>query len=456
MPQALWRHKSERGHNTGGSKFPLSNNMIPNWLANIVLLASLTSTLAVYVWVSRRDGSYVNLMTPNLIITVPAYFLLPFIFGQVLGNDASPFAFIYVYSTITLENIAFAYAYTRPTRKLIRLPFAYSYKNFGWLGFAFLGLAVLMYLPILLEFPEYLLDPRQIYTHTRTGFGISFYTSSTFAYLAVILVQFSEKSRAVKIGVTIGAAIVLSLHGSKGQVLYLVFLIAMLEIYVKNRRVKFLPSLIVGAGIGILGLLLMVATMTLGDGAVEAMEAVSTYSDYTRNAMLVIDSHFPTQYGRLTLESQVIGRIPRVFMPSKPKNYGALYLDDQFFPESFDEDTGAPDFGIGLQYADFGFLAIVCLGAFALLKGWMARVFVSRLRYSHHPGDFVLVAFAAGITLIPVGGIGWLFPETLAIALLLRFASGVGASKVYRETVGFKKPANLRRNSSAADSFGIP
>jgi hypothetical protein len=269
-------------------------------------------------------------------------------------------------------------------------------------------------------------------------------------------VQFSEKSRLVKIGVILAAAIILSLHGSKGQVLYLVLLLGLLEIYVKKRRIAFLPSLAVGLALGIFGLLLMAATMALGDGAAEAMESLSSYSDYTRNAMLVIDSHFPTQYGRLTLESQIIGRIPRVFMPSKPKNYGALYLDDQFFPESFDEDTGAPDFGIGLQYADFSFLAILFLAAFALLRGWLARIFVTRLRYSKHPADFVLVAFAAGITLIPVGGIGWLLPETLAMALFLRFASSVGASKIYRETAGFKKSVSLGPDSTSADSFGIP
>ncbi len=99
-------------------------------------------------------------------------------------------------------------------------------------------------------------------------------------------------------------------------------------------KLRLLPSLLAGIGLGFLLVLLFAATMALGEGPVEALEAVSQYSDYTRNAMLVIDSHFPLQYGRLTVESQTFSRIPRFLMPSKPKNFGAFYLVDQFFPTS--------------------------------------------------------------------------------------------------------------------------
>ncbi len=120
-------------------------------------------------------------------------------------------------------------------------------------------------------------------------------------------------------------------------------------------------------------------------------------------------------------------------MPSKPKNIGALYLDEQFYPESIDLDAGAPAFGVGVQYADFGFLAIVYLALFAALRGWMAHLFVNRLRTTRHPGDFVMVLFLADISLFPVGGTGWLLPETVVLALLLRYASCIGSERVYRE-----------------------
>ena len=412
--------------------------MISSSLADAVLLVSLSVSLITYVFVSRREGSYVNILTPTLITSIPAYYLLPLFFTHVFGNDASVFAYIYVYMTLAAENLAFVYAYTRPSRRLLRLPLRYSYSNFDFLSFALLGLAVLMYLPVVLEFPEYLLNPRQIYMHTRTGFGVNFYISSTLAYLAVILIQFSGRSRWVKGFVILVAGVVLSLHGSKAQMFSLVLLLVLFQVYVRRRAFKLLPSLIAGIGLGFFLLLLFAASMALGDSTAEALEAISQYSDYTRNAMMVIDSHMPLQYGRLTVEAQVIGRIPRVLMPNKPKNFGGLYLDDQFYPESIDADIGAPDFGVGVQYADFGVLAIVYIAFFAMVKGWLARVFVSRLRYTRHPADFFFVAFLAEISLIPVGAVGWLVPEALIVVLFLRYTSCFGADRVYRERLTVK------------------
>ena len=407
--------------------------MISALLADTVLVASLIVSLVVYVWVSKREGTYLNVMTPAFVIGIPAYYLLPLFFNHLFGTDASPYAYVYVYATLAVQNFAFAYAYTGKTRNLPALPFCFSYSNFDLLSYAFLGLAVLMYVPILLQFPEYIFDPRQLYTHTRTGFGVSFYTSSTLAYLAVILILFSSKSRWIKGLVILMSAVVLSLHGSKGQMLSLVLLVALFEVYVGKRKLRFVPSLLAGAGLGLFLLLLFAGTMTLGDNPADALATISQYSDYTRNATLLIDSHFPLQYGRLTLEAQTIGRIPRVLMPNKPRNFGGLYLADQFFPKAFDEDAGAPDFGVGMQYADFGVLAIAYLAVFAMLRGWLARVFVQRLDHSRHPADFFLVAFLAEISLFPIGAVGWLLPEAMMVALFLRFASCLGTETVYRE-----------------------
>ena len=67
-----------------------------------------------------------------------------------------------------------------------------------------------------------------------------------------------------------------------------------------------------------------------------------------------------------------------------------MYLDEVFYPQSMDMDQGVPDFGIGVQYADFGIFAIVYLAVFALLRGWLARVFVRRLLSRVTPLIFLL------------------------------------------------------------------
>jgi hypothetical protein len=429
--------------------------LISNSLADVVLLISLMASSGAYILVSRRDGSYLNILTPAFLIGIPAYYLLQLVSTHLFGNDASPYAYAYVYATLATENIAFACAYVRPPRNLVKLPFRFSYSNFGSLSLVFLAIALLMFAPIVLEFREYILDPRQIYEHTRVGFGFTFYVSSTLAYLSVILIEFSHYSRWVRGGVVLLCAALLSLHGSKGQVLSLFLLLALFEVYVRGRRVRLAAALIVCGSLSLLVLLLFVASMAIEKNPMEAIETISEYSDYTRNAMLVIDSGFPVQYGRLTLEGHFYGRIPRVLMPDKPTNFGALYLDDQFFSESLDAERGAPDFGIGLQYADFGIFAIVYLATFGAIRGWLARTFVRRLNGSQHPADFFMLAFLANIPLFPVGAVGWLLPEAFLVALFLRFTSQIGSGKVYRDRI---RISNRISSSGAApmDGLGVP
>jgi hypothetical protein len=402
-------------------------------LVDWILLLSLALYTGIYIFVSRREGSYFNVLTPAFVVSIPAFYFLPWFYFHVFGNENSLYAYVYVYATITLENAAFAYMYTRKGKKIIRMPLHYAYSNFGTLSVVFLGLAALMYVPILLQFRDYLLSPREIYANTRTGFGINFFISSTLAYLAVILALFSRQSRKAKWTIVGVAAAVLVFHGSKGQVLSLVFFLALFQIYVRKRKLSLWRSITAGLGLAVLGLLLFVTTMVLSNDPSEMLETISSYSDYTRNAMLVIDSSFPRQYGRLTLEMQTTARIPRALMPNKPKDFGAFRLADWFYPGAMDADAGAPDFGIGVQYADFGAFAIVYLALFAMLRGWLAQVFRRRLEQTGHPADFLLLTFFAGVSVFPVGGVGWMLPEALAAALFLRFASCVGASRLYRE-----------------------
>src|SRR5271166_5188559 len=242
-----------------------------------VVLISMVVSLATYVAVSRREGSYLNILTPSFLIGIPAYYVLPMAFARVFGNEASGYAFVYVYATLAVENIFFAWAYLRPSTKVMRFPFRFSYANFDRLSLILLGLAVLMYVPVLLQFPEYILSPRQIYEQTRTGFGISYYISSTLAYLAVILMEFSERSRWLKVAVVLVAAVLLSLHGSKGQVLSLLLLLTLFEVYVRRRKVKLMTALIVAGVLGLVVLLSFATTMALDGDPLEALQSISQY-----------------------------------------------------------------------------------------------------------------------------------------------------------------------------------
>jgi hypothetical protein len=398
---------------------------------------SLLISLLAYRRLSKHEGTYINILTPSFLIAIPAYYLLPLLYLYLAGTNASSYAYWYVFATLAAENVAFVYAYVRTGKKVIKLPFRSSNRNFAVLSVTFLCLGTLTYLPLLLKFREYLLDPRQIYVQTRTGFGTEFFISSTLAFIAIIFILFSERSWVTKSIVTLGAFLLLSLHGSKAQALAVPLLLLLFWVYAKGLRIR--PAFAAASLllIAVFAVLLFAATMSLEGSLGDALEEISSYSDYTRNAMLVIDSNLPLQYGRLTFEANTTAIVPRALSPHKPKNFGPFYLAEQFYPQSFDADQGAPAFGVGIQYADFGYLAIVYVILTSILKGWLARCFVNRLAFTKHPADFFMVAFLADIPLFPLG-VGWLLPEAIAVTLVLRFLSTLGAKKTYLEHLGPK------------------
>ncbi|HET7213198.1 MAG TPA: hypothetical protein VFL79_06410 [Terriglobia bacterium] len=398
------------------------------------IVVSLAVTCACYLWLSRREGSYLNILTPSFLINVPAYYLLPLVFvgftGTLFGAEYSSYAYAYVYATLALESVGFVAAYLWTGKRVVRLPFATGYRKFSKIALICLGLGMAAYLPVLLEFRQFIFDPRQIYRLTRTGYGLESYVSAFLALLAVVFILFARCRRRTKILVVAAASGLLMLHGSKGQVLMVAFLIMLFEVYVRGRKLSPLRALVAGAAVAVVLLGLFAATMNLGSDSSSTIEKISSYSDYTRNAMLVIDSRMPAQHGRLTFQANFYSAIPRAFMPNKPKDFGTFYLAKKFYPEWFYSDTGSPAFGIGLQYADFGAFAIVYLLFFALLEGWLARIFVNRLKVTKHPADFVVMAFLAGVSIMPFGGVGWLFPEIIVVAFAMRYVSRIGARPV--------------------------
>jgi oligosaccharide repeat unit polymerase len=416
--------------------------MISLHSADAVILTSLFVQLLAYWLVARRERSFLNILTPAYVIDIPASYILPAAYAHLFGTEGSPFAFAYVYATMAVQPLVFALVYIKHSKKKVRLPFGFAHRNFASLAFVFLVLAFFLYLPILLEFPEFLLNPREIYSHTRVGYGLTFFASSMLAYISMVFALFSELSWWRKHALLAAALVVLLLHGSKGEILAAFFFYVLYEIYARGRKVTLLYAAAAIFAVGILVLGLFAATLNFS-GASEALENIAQYSTYTQNAMLVIDEKFPRQYGQLTLQDNLYALIPRAMFPGKPKTLGELRLADEYYPRALDEEKGAPAFGIGVQYADFGVLAIIYLALFGALRGWLARVFVDRLHQTKHPGDFVMVAFLGGVSIFPVGT-GWLFPEALCVVFLIRFLSTLGKGPVYREIIKSKPPASYQ------------
>ncbi|WNS40015.1 O-antigen polymerase [Enterobacter chuandaensis] len=124
------------------------------------------------------------------------------------------------------------------------------------------------------------------------------------------------------------------------------------------------------------------------------------------------------EYGRLLFESEVYSRIPRSLLPSKPEDFGYLYIAKVLFPVEFYRNQGAPAFGYGEYYADFGLFTPFYLAISGAVKGVIAKYFYNRLLNDSNACFFILFLFSCGVGIIPVS-MGYLLSEHLFIAFIL-------------------------------------
>lgn len=384
----------------------------------LCIIVSLLIVAAAYLYVSKREGNYVNVLTPSFVTMIPAEYLLQIYYLRAFGDSSSVYAYVLSYGTFAAYTAAFALAYTGVRMPAVRLPFdGYAARRSRLPAYLLLAAAICLYLPVLIKFRGEITDPRAIYTETRTGYGVYFFLSLTLAYLAFILLLFARRVRKIELFVFFLLCVGFTwLQGSKGHMLGFVFILALYWVYVEGRRVRLFKFLIFTAVMAVLGLVLFIVT-TPGLIFEGGMEALAGYSDYTRNGMLVIDSGIGPYYGRLTLENQIYPRIPRVLDPGKPKDFGDLYLAEHFYPDRFVLQTGAPAFANGTWYADFGVLALPLQLVAGFLSGMMLKLFMRSLERYRSPGAFIMVLFACGVPLITLGST-FLLPESLLLAVI--------------------------------------
>jgi hypothetical protein len=368
------------------------------------ILGSLFLVVAAYVYVSFRERTFLNVLTPSVAFLVPADYLLEFYHLVLFGPSGSNFAYGLIYSCYAATFVAFAISYSVLRVPAMKLPFASPVgTGNGFIAYLTLAAAFALYAPVLVAFKSEILNPRLIYAQTRTGYGVYFFLSSTLCYVSVILLLFKKNLSKLHLSIFLLICLIfLWLHGSKNQMLLLIFIVSTYWVYVLNRRLsfgKFAGFALMLAPFGIGLFLLTNPLLVLGQ---QGLRGLASYSDYTRNGMLLIDSDFGPFYGKLTLEQEAYGRIPRVLMPSKPTDFGVLYLAEHFYPYEFIENEGAPAFSFGTMLADFGALALPLLVIENIVAGALLKMFVNGLRKYKDPGNFILVLFSAGLTIIPV------------------------------------------------------
>ena len=324
-------------------------------IVTMVISFSLSIIILLYIYISKKDNSFVNVLTP-IFITLLARYILELVYYQSFGMSGSLFAYFYNYAVNTIDFACFSLAYVLFPKKVIKIRiFEHTdhVNHNSLIPYLFLILSCLLFLPIIIKFYDIILSPREIYLSTRKGYGYSFYLSSTLLYLSLILFQFKKPSfKGERLIADLIIIILLLLHGSKGQILLFLFIIILYNIYIMGRNVNL--KTFIKWSFCICAVVLSLFYITFPEYQREdLLLSMALFSNYDRNAMMVIDSDIEPQYGRLTMENELYCRIPRPLYPGKPKDFGTFYLAKKFYPAWFDLEQGSPAFGYGTQYADF-------------------------------------------------------------------------------------------------------
>lgn len=212
------------------------------------------------------------------------------------------------------------------------------------------------------------------------------------------------------------------LHGNKGPIIVLFLGWLLYRRYVEGMHFSVKQFMIYGLSISFAMVSFFYFTFKVEIEGV--LEAMAGYSDYTRNAILLFNSNFEMQWGRLLFESEFYSRIPRGLYPNKPMDFGYFYLAKYFFPERFYLNQGAPSFGYGEYYADFGYVTPFVVAILFFLKGMLLGFFRNLLLVRRDIYILTPFLFLSGLSFLPLGT-GWLFPEHLFISLLMYVAINI-------------------------------
>ena len=386
---------------------------------SIVAIALLLNVIA-YCIFSLKTKSWLNILTPQFLLTMPVIFLFEFIHLSYNVENGSDLGYLIVYLIYTLPLLAFvfSYLYVSPIKFFVNIKIDIESSIPVTLGFMIF--AVLLYSPILVQFAGDIFNPRAIYTATRTGFGLGYYGSAILCYIFFILVLFNQKLAVkYKIAALLFSMFFAYLHGSKGQILTIIFIGMMYYIVNSMVRVKFFVIIAIFVLFGAFGASIFYS-MSVGVEPKDLLLIMAGYSDYSRNAVMLIDVNNHLEFGRIFLEDNFFSRIPRAIYPDKPTDYGSFALALKYFPASFYLNEGVPSFGVGVLYADFGISAVFFSAMGGFLNGIVSRTLMARLRIYKNPADFILLCFMSGIILIPIGA-GNLLPEHFILAMLVLF-----------------------------------
>ena len=373
---------------------------------------------AVFIWFSIRVGNFANAITPSLIAFFPAYFIFECIYLFWVENDEHWLEYVFIYTCALLLIVSFVVGYMMIPGSFTKVKRVYVYNpRYLHCSIIFTIAAVFLYLPVLIEYKQYILYPRVIYELTRSGYGHLFYSSLLAGMLAVVFSFYSlSRARWVSILLLVVNVVFILLHGNKTPLLNLIVAWLFFYSYVLGNAISMKKMFYVVAIISCF--IFLFFYLTFNSELSIVLLNMAYYADYNRNAFLLMNGNIDFGFGKYIVESQVFSRLPRFLYPDKPEFFGYLELAKSVFPNKTEENVGVPSFGLGEYYADFGYFSLLVIPVVGFFKGVLTG-YVKKLLDKQGDVYYLLIfLFLSGVTFIPLGS-GWLFYEHCFLALLI-------------------------------------
>jgi len=387
-----------------------------------VIIFSLIVILFSYIYAGLKFKKVVLIYFFPLFIFIPANYIAPLIRGVTFS-----FGTFYVYLSYALFFMVYILFYTKYYRLNLVNSFlakwektlkVHEYKEIWLMGLFFL-IGLLLYSKILFDFKSYLLQPRRIYELTRVGYGVFYFTSTAFILLAYVFCLFS-KNKYLKVSIGVSTFLLFYFLGSKGLLLSILVYYYLFSILEKYQNNNFYLLTKIGVILGIYTFFLFYIYHILPSEPKKEkiisknINFISNYSDYSRNAIFLIDNYDKSFkkffYGKLLIEDTIYSRIPRFLYKNKPLDFGMFKISATIFPEWHSKHTGDPSFGIvGRPFADFGYFAIIYLVIIAAIKGAL----LGSLHFIYDSTQnkfmkiiyFIWMLYLLGIPIFTIGGV---------------------------------------------------
>jgi len=218
-----------------------------------------------------------------------------------------------------------------------------------------------------------IINPRELYTNTRLGYGHIYFLLGCIIRILMI-VSFIYGSLFDKIISLILTLFITYVMGSKW--IFLSSVVILLFVYVFKKKINVSIKNILIISFMIIPVLLVTFYIftpfarSSGNDLITFM--IHYFSEPVRNFAVELNYLKDNYNGVLTFQNNFYALLPRFIFLDKPELFGSFVIAYTFYPEWTLSFTGAPSFGLfGTIFADLGYLSLIFISITSLINGFL-------------------------------------------------------------------------------------